>query len=276
MIIVRANLGLANRMRVINSCLVLSKKLNTNIRLIWERKPELNCGFDDLFYPLENTEVCLEDKRMSYFSTYMPDHSPTVTGRIKKIRHKIRKIGHTYFNDGMVQEKRFDDGFWLSLKGNIYIDSCHDFLSFTKENNSYQSFKPRESLQDKIDTITSSFKGKEVGIHIRRTDNLPAIERSKTITFIERMENILKDEPACIFYLSTDDPETERNIRRQFGNHIISYQDKNLDRNSKEGICDAVVDLYALSNTQYIIGSWNSSFSIIASFIKDIPRYIIE
>jgi hypothetical protein len=44
---------------------------------------------------------------------------------------------------------------------------------------------------------------------------------------------------------------------------------KELNRNSQQGITDAVVDMFCLSKTKYIYGSYWSSFSDIASVIGD-------
>ena len=54
--------------------------------------------------------------------------------------------------------------------------------------------------------------------------------------------------------------------------HFISYEPENLDRNSKAGLIDSIVEFLLLSKTQLIIGSYYSSFSDEASFFNIIPK----
>ena len=54
-----------------------------------------------------------------------------------------------------------------------------------------------------------------------------------------------------------------------FEGKIIVYK-KEMNRDTPNGIRDAVVDLYCLSKTKYIYGSYWSSFSDIAARIGEI------
>ena len=52
--------------------------------------------------------------------------------------------------------------------------------------------------------------------------------------------------------------------------HPLSYLFEDTSRNTYEGMRFAVVDLYCLSKTSYIIGSYFSSYSHIASVLGGI------
>lgn len=75
--------------------------------------------------------------------------------------------------------------------------------------------------------------------------------------------------------MATDDLETENELIEKFTYKIITYK-KELSRNTKKGIIDALIDLYCLSKTKYIFGSYWSSFSDIASRIGKIEVVTIK
>ena len=65
MIIVRPREGLANRLRVVNSALILAKNNNVKrIYVLWIQSEELNASFQDLF--LLNDSIILINKSFLY------------------------------------------------------------------------------------------------------------------------------------------------------------------------------------------------------------------
>ena len=89
----------------------------------------------------------------------------------------------------------------------------------------------------------------------------------KFISLIE--ENIRKNDKST-FFLATDDLETETTLKKKFNGRIITSQKASFSRNSEEGMQNAVVDLYCLSRTKKIYGSFRSSFSQVAADISGI------
>ena len=64
-------------------------------------------------------------------------------------------------------------------------------------------------------------------------------------------------------------------LKKLFGNKIISFS-AHKDRNSAIGIQDALADLFLLSKTSRIWGSFYSSFSEIAAKLNKTPLEIIQ
>ncbi|NJK87705.1 MAG: hypothetical protein HC906_18745 [Bacteroidales bacterium] len=96
-------------------------------------------------------------------------------------------------------------------------------------------------------------------MHIRRGDHIKSKKHSPLEAFMKQMKNEIKDHPDCCFFLATDSVSEEEILKREFGERIIVHQ-KILDRNTEQGIIDAVIDLLCLSSTNKIIGSHYSSF----------------
>ncbi len=256
MIIIQPSGGLCNRMRVINSGWKLSQVRGDRLRVLWNCNPELNCPFDSLFQPIQEFPITsirsVADPRKLFY----------------------QKTARNYLTNEEIVAHRNADGldpdYVRSLKGNLYLFTWEWFYP-TED---YHLFMPVPALQSRIDEMTAQFGGSCVGVHIRRTDNQPAIGKSSTDAFLSAMQTEIENDPEVRFYLATDDMEEEARIRSAFPGRILSNQKRCLKRDSAEGIQDALLDLYSLANTRRIIGSYFSSFTDIAADMHRIPKII--
>lgn len=260
MIIVKPNGGLGNRMRVINSALNLARQnKKESIKVLWKKDAGLNVRFVDIFHPIANTFITDNMLLMGYYF----------------YSRKLLPLRYCYYDDQSILDNRFDATYWNQNHQKVVLNTCFDFYELNAQTNFYDLFRPVEKLQKKIDEISKDFDEATVGVHIRRTDNIPSREKSKTSDFVKRMEELLEEKSGTNFYVSTDDPGTESKLKQHFGDRIRSMPHKHLDRNSGAGIGDAVTDMYCLSRTSLILGSFSSSFSAVASGIGKIPLEII-
>ena len=104
---------------------------------------------------------------------------------------------------------------------------------------------------------------------------MESIKGSPLEGFIEAMSRDLIADSETNFFLATDDAEVEKVLIKRFPGKIITYK-KVYSRQEVKGVQDAMVDLYCLSRTNKIYGSFYSSFSEIASRIENIPLEIIK
>ena len=261
MIIVKPNGGLGNRMRVINSALCLSfQNNNAAVKVLWKKYEGMNARFTDIFNPVDDLYVTSNIYLMScYFYSW-----------------KLLPIGFRYYDDKSILDNQFNETHWNRDHSNAILNTCHDFYQLNAATNFYHLFHPIDRLQIRIDEHSADFQGLTAGVHIRRKDNVPAIDNSKTEDFIKKMNEILEENDSAKFYLSTDDPDTENQLKQRFGRKIYTIKHKKLDRNSKGGIEDALIDMYCLSRTNLILGSYSSSFSAVAAAIGKIPLQIIK
>lgn len=255
MIIVKPNGGLGNRMRVIHSALLLANiTRNRKLKILWKKDEGLNAGFFDLFEPIDclSVEEGIWKMAIFFYGT-------------KKI------LRYNYFDDIRTTLHQFDISYFQKLGRNFLLNTCMDFLPVVGMENRYSIFKPVGELQKKIDLIKNLFNGDTIGIQIRRTDHQIAREKSKTEDFIAKMKKLVELNSHVKFFLSTDDESVATQIEHIFKEKIIIQQDKSLSRNSLEGIQAALVDMFALSATKFILGSQVSSFGEVASNIGSIP-----
>ena len=257
MIIIQPSGGLCNRMRVINSAYVLAKRRKERLIVLWYTCSELNCPFEELFLPTKEITIINIRSLLD----------------IRKIYYQLTS-GSRFTNEDILHNKT--DGvlhpeFERTLKKRVYIFTWEHF--FPSED--YHLFIPTEILQKRIHKIAENFGKHCIGVHIRRTDNIPSKDSSSTEHFISSMEAEVAKDRNVKFFLATDDRDEEAALRLHFGNRIISNQNKVLDRNSPTGIQDAVIDLFSLAQTEKILGSYYSSFTDIAADINHIPKIIM-
>lgn len=259
MLIIQPIGGLCNRMRAINSARILAEKRREKLTVIWFVNPELGCPFEKIFQPTKQFRV------INIYSKWS----------LKKLFYQLSSMlfGSFIGNEDIRshrQEGSLDDAFVSSLRSRVYIATeehfypCHD----------YSAFVPADEVSARIDAKKQELGDHSVGVHIRRTDNLPAIDKSSTDNFILSMKKELEADPEAMFYLATDDLSEEEKLREVFPGKIISNRERDLSRNSVAGIQDAMLDLYCLASTRKIIGSYFSSFTDIAADMRQIPKVI--
>lgn len=255
MLIIQPIGGLCNRMRAINSARMLAKERGDKLTVIWNVNHELGCPFEEIFQPNDTLRVINIHSKWN----------------VRKLFHQL--TAQFIPNDEIKAHKGdglLDEAFRKSLRAKVYIATEEHFYPCHE----YDLFVPSDDVQAKIDAKKALLGPHCVGVHIRRTDNLPAMAKSSSEAFIRSMEAELSRVPDTQFYLATDDMREEEALRERFPGRIISNEGRDLSRDSISGIKDAMVDLYCLASTSKIIGSFFSSFTDIAADMRSIPKII--
>ncbi len=265
--------GLANRIRVIASGITLTRKLNTRLTVIWNENYELNCPYHLLFEDEGIFNITHKKRKYRYLKS---PHQKTIAKRLTA--RLINKLaGVDYF----IQEDDFPDRIWtrkldiletVSHHGTTYIQTCQEFGDNTT---AFSSFRPIPPLREKIETLVKQFTGYTIGIHIRRTDHTSAIRNSPIGLFINQMRGALAAKKGTVFFLCTDDGQTEQSLKDTFETKLILHE-KDRSRQTVKGIQDAVVDLFGLSRTAKIIGSYGSSYAEVAAALGHIELEVLN
>ncbi|WP_125411797.1 hypothetical protein [Leeuwenhoekiella sp. MAR_2009_132] len=260
--------GLCNRLRAIASAYVITKDNNTQLNVYWEKNDDVGCSYSDLFDPIPffNIEELTKQPyvyREGYkLNLYLPDFLRRIFGQRIWSAHKAEEN----------LNKNFDFKIFFRSNSWVWISS-YNILS-KKIPADYSIFKPNSSVTLKLNEQLKLFSSSTIGIHIRRTDNTASIKKSPLKKFEERIRNEIEKDPNVSFFLATDDKFVIEKFRAQFGNRILT-QGTVLNRNSLAGMVESAVDLFCLSNTKKIIGSYWSSFSTVASKLGNIPLEVI-
>jgi hypothetical protein len=131
-------------------------------------------------------------------------------------------------------------------------------------------------LQSRVDALTTTDIRDAVGFHIRRTDNRSSRNRSPDALFVRAGRRIV--EQGKNIFLATDNLETEKLMKEVFGDAIITYPKRQqlarrwprlFDQTSIE---DDLIELHLLARTQYVYGSFWSSYSQVAIAFNAAPQ----
>jgi hypothetical protein len=257
--------GLCNRMRTIVSSVELARRCQEKLFFSWNLNNELNCSFQKLFQPIQDVSI---NSTVEYRKIWLFD--------LLGIRKNTSVCNDEIYKkraEGW-QDQDFEQFFRrILLKSNLTLETDWNFFGTTSE--SYNLFKPVKQLQDQIDNVTSNFSEGIVGVHIRRTDHAIAIVESPLTLFIDALKKEVEYNSRVTFFLATDCFDTQRLMQQTFGERMI-VNSKVKNRDSVDGVREAVVDLYCLAGTSKIIGSYWSSFSETASQLSNIPLTILK
>ncbi|MCD8295942.1 MAG: hypothetical protein LUC88_00040 [Prevotella sp.] len=258
--------GLCNRICAMVSGINIAKEMNAKCVIYWNNTHDCRCDFSDMFeYPdLSNVSVVenktlthsLSRKRNLYFPSFL-----------RRLSYDCR-IFHFNWDGG----KR--DIFKLIPQDSnkILLLSCCQMFDINGIGGG-KILRPKYKLQTRIDDITRRFGKRIVGIHIRGTDHINSRTNSPFNAFINRINDEMKKNKNTTFYVATDEIEYKKKLIELYGDKII-VSPEILNRNSLVGMEGALVDLYCLSSTNYIIGSYKSSFSKIAAAIGGVELII--
>lgn len=250
--------GLCNRLRVIGSTIKLGIDYNDSIIIFWRKSPELGCSFEDLF---ENIVYNIPKGNLVIKSVdYLEDEL------IQNIKRKIEN--ERIYTDTITDVEKFQKDYINNNgKGKFLLSTCYSFYDFSDE---YDWLLPRKEIMDKIENIVRMFGKYCIGVHIRRTDHEISKRFSPNELFVKIANKEIEKNKDIKFYLATDDIEVKRYFIKLFGGKIVTNQSCFFNRGNKNGMESAVIDLYALSKTQKIYGSFWSSFSQTAADIGKI------
>lgn len=260
--------GLGNRMRVLHSILSLKNDTKLQVKILWEHSRSFNCSMSDVFIVPE--DIAVQELTMS------------LANRVK--RKMTGNFGNGPFSrckyDLILREKdiiemrnqNYDFLKLLSYKS-VFIETCQWFYT---GNEGFLHLNPIEKISDQVQNFTRNFDKHTIGIHVRRTDHILSIKASPLSEFKKNMHSEIDRNKNTMFFLSTDSKEVEKTLKVEFKDRIITYENKELSRNSSKGIKDAFIDMLCLSKTKKIYGSYHSTFSHVASLINGIELQVVN
>ena len=268
--------GLANRMRVIGMLRMLANEAHVPMEVVWRSNGDVGSKWCEIFE--QPIDFVITEASESYQHEYLsPKWYKNIPHRMWAAWHRyewlpynvVEQMDEDTSDEGL--QKLFDKWITQLHAGKTLYISTGDYFG---EDYDIAIFKPIASLQKEIDAFLPT--NKEVyGIHIRRTDNSWAIEHSPLELFENKIVEILKKDSDSLFYLASDDADTIARFQKRFGDCILT-RPKTFGRTSVQGIQDAIIEMWILSKTKKIFGSFYSSYSGMAAKIGNINLEILK
>jgi hypothetical protein len=260
-------LGLSNRLRAISSFHVLALRTGRDFRLSWV--PSQGFSDEDLSALVENAFVRIDEA----------EFDALCSGALR-----LEEAGELSAHDLFEARQHV-----IAYRGHKTVDALvgarapaslpAGFLEEYKAE--LTGWRPAPAVGGEVDAVASEFDAHTIGVHVRRGDAIVDPVRgwkfriSSDAAFFRRMDGLLRAEPRTTFFLATDDAETEERFVERYGDAVRTNPAKrfvpSIWREPKQNQHDAVVDLFALSRTQRILGNLGSTFSSLAAGIGDIP-----
>lgn len=135
----------------------------------------------------------------------------------------------------------------------------------------FRDMRPSEEICERVRKIfDSQLKGRPyVGVQIRahQVSHQATKDASPVSWFESRMRAIASRQPEVTFFVSSDVPDVLRYLQDTLP-HVYGLEDKG-GYNTSAGVKSAVVDLYLLAASSYLLGSHYSSFLHLATYLAD-------
>ena len=264
MIVLHAQHGLSNRLRALAAGLAIARKTNRHFRLIWNLDEHVNAKFEDLFTNELDvwTDVELAEFRGENFDRY--NYMDMEPGSNKNERIRVESTNHIYVRSA-------------------YILNCPEVTQADVEA-ALASLTPVKAV---LDMVPKQKLTGAIGVHMRNKDpkvEIPGLadntytgtgwelltkyrKMSGLLPFSTEIDALLEKSPNQIFYVSSDTEELKTQIKEKYGDRVIMMDTGGcLDRSTK---CQqyALADLWALGQTDRILGSFWSSYSEVAGML---------
>ena len=262
--------GLCNRMRVVASAYECARRLGYPARVLWcGRNKDCKVRFDALFQPIDLPDLVVEETNamLAESSSLRLLYLPSL---LRRMRYSKVYENYNFRNPGGKP----------SLEEQLAIDNPEKRVAVYSMHQCGPNFplsrlfRPVPPIEERIAALLQGGSGPVVGVHIRRTDHVEAIRHASVKRYEDMMEAELRQRPDVRFYLATDDSLVKEHMLEHFGKDRIITAQMDLARDSRAGMEGAVVDLFALSRTEKIIGSYYSSYSEIAAELGGIELII--
>ena len=139
-----------------------------------------------------------------------------------------------------------------------------------------QYFRPKERVRSEVRALFEGRSRPIIGVHIRYTDRKVSLER-----ITSEVARLRKRVPAAAIFLATDNEAVQAKFRARFSNVFVIDKVLGDDANSLHEHVElddplheaenALIDMWALSSCDWLVHSRQSTFSVAAAIIGDIP-----
>lgn len=266
-LIVIVTQGFGNRLKAFVSSYIYAKLLKLPLYVCWEKDEVCNIDYQDVFeaHPEINTVSLneVQDLKYCYFGRV---HTNTLFDKIEQA----------------VADTDNPNDYILIEGGHEFKHPSMNRLEFiSRKQQLYTSLRFTEVIRSKVSEYQDKHKY-NIGIHYRdvipkyddgdinNTDIVHFTKNSPLDSFYEIIKKIKSDNTNILIVSNTD--TCFNMLQTEFPKLQFHRRCPGSERNTSNGMIDAIVDMLLLSTCDLIIGSYFSSFSDEASFFKLVPK----
>ncbi|MDR0537034.1 MAG: hypothetical protein LBH04_03160 [Tannerellaceae bacterium] len=261
--------GLSNRIFAITSAIGFCRDNGFRLKVVWFKDWGMGAGFHQLMEVLP-TDVEIVDAQWTDYRFDRPRKRNLWMPAIYQYFAFDRRL----YEKEMFGNMNYDSyGEMFRPFDAVYMNHCGLFYEYP---GMFRELKPTKSIQAEINRLTEPFLSQRtVGIHIRRGDLAEYSEKKSPLSlFISKMEDELKIDGRTKFFVASDSTDEKKRLAERFGDAVITSF-KEVRRDTKEGIIDALIELYRLSATIKIYGTHYSTYSQLSAKLSNIPLEVL-
>lgn len=134
----------------------------------------------------------------------------------------------------------------------------------------FRGLVPTLSVRRRLARTKLQLRGRPyVGVQIRASEKSHelTLEASPVSWFIDRMHDMLREEPRTLFFLSCDTPEAQQEVLASVRRVVALPMEQGY--NTVGSVRKSVADLYLLARSRYLLGPHWSSFVHLAWALSD-------
>jgi len=239
------NAGLGNRIKCLVSCMSISNQIEKSQLLLgWVQSANFNCQFHDLFdnefflYDDLKQQINQDDQPKKFINTWQ----------------LVSSLGELSFNPKVKasRPKRIDFKYHL-----IEPQIIQSFLEY------FNQLKVKQTILDEVESFENKFDQNTISVALR---TWAGCEQREHMFKIDNVYSILDRYPSAQFFVSCDSSQIVEQIQKRYDQQVLTYplRTDRGERNSKEGIQDALIELLLLSKNSKLKASRVSTFSEVA------------
>jgi hypothetical protein len=265
--------GLGNRLLPLASCGLLANVLNRKLGVHWPSTLRCMGQFKNLFsndikeidISLLNPDDCV------IYSTPKFIHHDSNLNNLNSLLNLYNKIGCISLQEvstNIDHSKKF-----IIVYNNTLLSGFEDVSKFLKE------LVPVKTLKKTIDKFSEqhNISKNVLGIHARSTDFL----NSSIEPYLNKVNNFIGSNQHVKILFCSDNPEWEAQLYLKYPDNIIIREKKDNVRKQNENsswinnaltselaVQEAVIDIFLLAKTNFVMYNKDSTFAHLVNFLK--------
>ena len=263
-VVVIPSQGFANRMRMIASAYIFAKKMKKELYVCWNATEHCNININTIFDKTSMPFKCIDESEITNKKYFFQGHVHTnnIMNNILELKDDYDYVillgGHEFIHPAMTLDE--------------YIYEKHKF---------YENLIYSDIVNNRLNKI--SLPDKYIGLHYRDVVDVydkKDIEQSSACAFnknspynkfIELLKKI--DNKSLDYVVISNNTNVQKLLSDTFPDKTFHTSGTTLyERNEEEYMIHAICDFYIISRSEFIIGTYQSSFSDEASYLKLISK----
>lgn len=262
--------SIEHRIRTIASTIYIARRCGRQLEIIWHSSDLLPASSDRLFTLLPQVA---QDGITIRQGTWLDKviHNPPSKGNLFLTWPLVafrfdRTLSHSRVVKLLSEDEDKLDEILANHEEKLLISTNQTWGNFPFM---YDALEATVEVNNVLLSRMSSWRGNVVGVHIHRSSS-SSLQESPIELFIKRMQEMIVSDPTVQFFIATTSKDERERLATLYRDRIFVPHSA-ADFYSIKGSIQSLGELLALSHTNKILTTPNSTYAQVASEIGNIP-----